>query len=383
MIRKNGIGKLPVLKRVEPTELLNPVNERRQILAGDVGTGGKRERLNTVLVVKHDGLRDFLTVLRIGEDGDGRRITALCASGDASGVLLPGIGCALRGAARGEPGAQLGQRHRRGGRRVLGFKRGAAVFNGALQGLCIKCFAGGRCDQRFKQRVGQLRSRGDVQRGCLIVRLQRGDDCGEIRRAACSHRGDGCGGSRRTVCSHRGDGCGDVRDTVCSSRGESGRRIRQAVYLGGLPCGADEPDDLLDTQAALGQELHEQRAIVLRFGAEQRAAILSGAGRKQREQVIHRLRVARDLSTLLGEQHHVAVGIDNHHARMGRVEVFKPHVGQMAQLLRGNDDAALLASSGHAREGDANHPRAGIARTKKTQMIDIHGEVHVIRPRID
>ena len=368
MIRKNGIGKLPVLERIEPTELLNPVNERRQILAGDVGTGGKRDRLNTVLVVKHDGLRDFLTVLRIGEDGDGRRFTALCASGDAGGVLLPGIGCALRGAARGKPGAQLGQRHRRGGRRVLGFKRGAAVFNGALQGLCIKCFAGGRCDQRFEQRVGQLRSRGDVQRGCLIVRLQRGDDCG---------------GTRRTVCSRRGNSCGDVRGTVCSGRGESGRRIRQAVHLGGLPCGADEPDDLLDTQAALGQELHEQRAIVLRFGAEQRAAILSGAGRKQREQVIHRLRVARDLSTLLGEQHHVAVGIDNHHARMGRVEVFKPHAGQMAELLRGNDDAALLAGSGHAREGDADHPRAGIARTKKTQMIDIHGEVHVIRSRID
>ena len=282
---------------------------------------------------------------------DNGALRGVGAAGRGIGSLRS-VGALLRGASCGQLGAQIGQRDRRRRGSDQRLHGDAALVNRALQRLRINGLAGGRCNQQAQQRVGEIRARGEVQRGCVLVSLG-------FRQAAV------CAAAR-----------GKLRVLRAALHG---LRILRGLHR--LTGGADEADDFLGGQPAVGQQAHEQRAVLLRLGGEERAAIRGRARGEQRQQVGHRLRVAGDFLALLAEQHHVAAAVNQHGAGMGGIAVADAHARQTVELLCAHGDAALRAGHSLVREGDAGNPRAGAAHADDAPAVGGDRQIQVIRPR--
>ena len=232
----------------------------------------------------------------------------------------------------GSDGLELRIGQRRGGGGGFGRERHLAGGNGLLHRVHADGIAAGGAQERAQHVVGELSVRREIKRGVAVVRLQGGDE------------GRGGGG-------------------VGLARGR----------------GADQADQLVLGQAAVRIIAHEQGAVLLLLGGEDGLAVggIGGGLRKDGQDVVHRLRDAANLVAVKGVEHHIAVGVDDHHALVRAVDVRHPAARELVDLAGIKRDALLVAGDRLAREIDAVHPRAGVAHAQRAAAVDEDGGIQV------
>ena len=195
--------------------------------------------------------------------------------------------------------------------------------------------AGGGAQERAQHVVGELRAGRDIKRRVVFVGSQRGD-----------------GGCRR----------GGV-----------------GVIITGSGSSADETDQFVLGQAAVGIEGDDQGAVLLLFAREEgRAGERIGMMlREDGEDVVDRHGNTVDLVAVKIIQHGIAVAVDDHHAGHRAVGIRRIDAGEIVHLTGDQADRLLRAGHSRAREGDTMHPCAGIAVAQGARAAGIDGAVKV------
>ena len=217
--------------------------------------------------------------------------------------------------------------------RGLCVERDFARFHGVLKRGHADRAAGGRADEQRERVVGQIRIGREIQRGGVRIGFQRRD----------------------------------------GGRAADGIRLR-----GGLS-GADEREHFLKRQPAVGQEAHQQRAVVLRLGGEEDIPVRARRGGEHGQGRIRSARNAVDFVAQRVIQHGVAVGFHQHFARHGGIDVADGHIRIALNFLRGHLHGARRACGCRPREGDAEHPCAGTADAQHAGPVRVDGGVQVKR----
>ena len=275
---------------------------------------------------EHDALHAMLVV-------EGERLRG----GSALGVLgkrgMADRGCGLSGFGIASHFDQLAVGHLNRCCRRLGDQRNAAGINRLGYGSDAQRLAGRGTQQCAQHVVGKLGIRRDIENRIVFIGFERGDIRG---------RG-GCVG-------FTGNG------------------------------GADQTDQLILAKTAVGVEADDHGAVILRLGRKDGLAVGGGDARSEHGQdVIHGLRDALNLIAVKIIEHHVAVSINDHHARMRAIDIGDAGFRVAVDLAGDEGDAMLRTGRGRMREADAVHPRAGIAHAQRAAAVDVDGRIQVER----
>ena len=234
-------------------------------------------------------------------------------------------------AAGGEQLLELAVGHGLRRDRRLRIECGLAGIHRFLKRSYADRVAGRRVEQQRQRFVGEIRVGGEIQRCAVRIGGQRRDD---------------------------GSAAGCV------------------VLRGGKGI-ADQRQHFPKRQPVIRQKMHQQAAVALGLGGEKDVAVSAGSGGKNGQHIRQRTGNAVDFVAQRVIEHRIAVSVDQHFARHGRIGIEDGNAGISLNFLDVEPNRARRAGYGRARESDTEDPGARAAHAKRPRLVGVDGGIEV------